>query len=88
MDSKGGPAAYAFSSFFFSLRARPPCRRSRPLIDFVNDVVDGPGEDGANEYKDCGALGSKGLELLEAEDRGRVWSSILSFSLFFWRDKK
>lgn len=26
-------AAAAFSSFFFSLKARPPCRKSKPLTD-------------------------------------------------------
>jgi hypothetical protein len=39
-------------------------------MDFPNDVVDG--EEGANEYKDCGALGSSGFELLLADDSGKL----------------
>ncbi len=74
-----------FSSFFFSRKARPPCRRSRPL----NDVEAGLAGAGANEYSEEGALGSRGRELLDAEDSGRLWSSpILSFSLFFCRERK
>lgn len=77
----------AFSSFFFSRNALPPCRRSSPLTDLAN-VLEGPGEEGAaKEYKGCGALGSVGFEVLLAEDNGK-WKSSLSFSLFFCLDKK
>ena len=64
-------ACAAFSSRFFSRNARPPCLRSRPLIDLLN-VLPGAGEAGANEYRDCGALGSVGLELLEADESGKL----------------
>lgn len=40
-------AAAAFSSFFFSRKALPPWRRSKPETDF--EKAFGPGESGANE---------------------------------------
>ncbi len=83
--ANGGAYGKDFSSFFFSRSARPPCRRSRPL----NDDDAGLGGAGAKEYRDEGAFGSRGLELLDAEDRGKLCSSaILSFNLFFCRDRK
>src|SRR3569833_310255 len=79
--------ASARSSFFLSRRARPPCRRSRPLMP-LKVVLFGPGLGGRLKlYKLIGALGSVGRELLEADDCGR-WSSSLSLSLCFWRDRK
>jgi len=45
------PEAVAFSSLFFSRNARPPCRKSNPLIDLLN-ALPGAGDEGANEYKD------------------------------------
>jgi hypothetical protein len=52
------------------------------------NTLEWPGEAGAaKEYNGCGALGSVGLELLLADDSGRLYSS-LSFSLCFCRDKK
>ncbi len=75
------------SSFFRSRSARPPWRRSRPLM-LLNVVEVGPGLGGRLKlYRLLGALGSVGLELLEADDRGR-WKSSLSLSLCFWRDRK
>jgi hypothetical protein len=79
--------AAAFSSFFARLRWRPPCLRSSPVTEPGN-ALECPGDDGAaNEYNGCGALGSVGLELLLADDNGRLYPS-LSFNLCFDRDKK
>lgn len=68
MSDLFGANGNAFSSFFFSRSARPPCLRSRPL----KDVDAGLAGVGAKEYNDEGALGSRGRELLDAEDNVRL----------------
>lgn len=72
----------AFSSFFLSLKALPPCRRSRPLIDLAK-LECTPGDCGVKEYSDCGAEGSTACELEAADDSGRPFSAV-----FFCLDKK
>jgi hypothetical protein len=62
--------AAAFSSFFFSRSALPPCRRSKPLTDFEK-ALGFAGDDEAKEYKGCGAFGSVGFDILLADDRGK-----------------
>jgi hypothetical protein len=76
--------AAAFSSFFFSRSARPPCRRSKPDIDLENVLA--PGDSGVNEYSGCGFSGFVGCEFECAEDRGSAGCS--SLSLFFCLERK